>query len=53
MGYHQSSPSMGQYPPVVNHDMGAQSRYHTPSPAPHERGNDGNMAGRGAGRYNY
>jgi calcium permeable stress-gated cation channel len=53
MGYHQQSPSTGQYPPVNTNDLGAPSRYYTPSPTLRERGNDGNMAGRGANRYNY
>lgn len=50
MGYQQQGP---QYPPVNPNDAGTPSRYYTPSPTPRERGNDGNMAGRGANRQNY
>jgi hypothetical protein len=53
MDYHRQTPSTGQYPPVNTNDLGAPSRYYTPSPTLRERGNDGNMAGRGANRYNY
>lgn len=53
MGYHQQTPSTGQYPSINTSDLGAPSRYYTPSPTLRERGNDGNMAGRGANRYNY
>lgn len=50
MGYHQQSP---QYPPVNTSDLGTPNRYYTPSPTLRERGNDGNLAGRGANRQNY
>ena len=53
MGYHQQGHSAGQYPSVNTSDLGSPSRYYTPSPSPGERGNDGNMAGRGAHRQNY